>query len=1056
MNLPGFVPWLILIIGLILTLVSWHTTRQDELDQAEIRFNAEIVEHVSAIQNRMQDYEQMLRAGVAFINSSNYVDRGEWKTFERSLRVQDQFPGTLGFAYSIFVPHKEVKAHEARMREEGFSDYHIHPLDPKLPPTAIIYLEPLNSRNIAAIGYNMYKEPNRLAAMKRAVETGDAALAGRVILVQENKGPVQAGTLMYLPVYRKGASLETTKDRWEAIVGVVYAPLRMGDLMGGILGERGDFINLHIFDEESHAEGNLMYNSDEIFASQQGAEFQKTEVVEIAGRKWTLDFASTADFNATIDTSKPWLIAIGGTIVSFLLFGFVHGLARSHGQAIKLAKEMTVEIRKLSVAVEQSPSVVIITNTSGNIIYVNPRFTDVTGYDEEEVLGNDPKILKSGHTKTEEYDVLWQTIRAGNIWRGEMYNRKKNGDFYWASVAIAPIRDEGDEITGFVSLQEDITVRKEAEVAMLEAKEAAENANRSKSEFLANMSHEIRTPMNAIIGMSQLVLETVLDAYQKKHLTTVSNSARGLLRLLNEILDFSKIESGKMEILPEAFNLVDILKSALDSFSVSVQKKGLDLHLEVSDELSECFNGDSARLTQVIQNLVGNAIKFTKEGEVVVSARGTEQGVCFSISDTGIGIPPDRQVAIFESFTQADGGTSREHGGTGLGITISKRIVELMGGKIWMESEVGKGSIFSFDVLLDEVDCVADKALRNIVVLKPLHILLAEDQGTNSELATIRLEERGHEVTLAQNGELAVQAWNEAQESKPFDLVLMDLQMPVMNGFEATQAIREQEGDVHTQIIALTANSMEGDDQKCYEAGMDGYVSKPIDFDKLWAEIARLMPDAVLERIEVEAEESDATENPFGNLEGISVDVGVKRWGGSVKIYRKALLGFVQDHSESVQEIRTALANGEVMEAKSLTHALKGVAGNLAINQVNKSATLLDTALRENQLEEAETLLIQLEEMLVVAIASIRTLKNPVEADVPEKEVDVAVVAPLLQELAGFIREEDVDGAEQSLDHLEAMLPQVTKIRSLVENYDFEEALLALTTIAESIGIEIK
>lgn len=733
-NLPGFVSWLVLLIGFIITFISWYNTRQEEMTHAHDRFNAEIVEHVAAIQNRMQAYEQMLRAGVALIESSDNVDRNEWKTFERSLKVQEQFPGTLGFAYTIFVPHDEVATHEALMRAEGFPDYRIHPLDPDLPPTAIIFLEPLNSRNVAAIGYNMYKEPNRLAAMKRAVETGNAALAGRVILVQENKGPVQAGTLMYLPVYRKGASLKTVEDRWAAIIGMVYAPLRMGDLMEGILGKKGYLVDLHIFDENLYTEENLMYNSGTTFTSFEGVLFHKAEIVEIAGRKWTLDFAGTAGFNATVDTSKPWMIAVGGTIVSLLLFGFVYEIARSHDRVVTMAKAMTVEIRKLSIAVEQSPSVVIITDTLGRIIYTNPRFTEVTGYNAEEVLGQNPRIFKSGHTKKEEYEILWSTIRDGKIWRGEMYNRKKNGDIYWAVVAIAPIRDDLGDITNFVSLQEDITIRKEAETALIASKEAAEQANTAKSEFLNVMSHELRTPLSTILGnlpffmklgelamdgskektwpavikLSVAINQVPLDPKEVKEavkavmakITDISTKMQGqgnhLLTLINDLLDISKIDSGKMELSRQPLVATVVVQGVMEAFQVKAKEKKISfVH---SDENNVEVFADEIRIKQILINLIGNAIKFTDAGHIEVIISQTNSHVEFHVNDSGCGVPANKVHTIFEKFTQVDSSPTRKSGGTGLGLTITKKLVELHGGKISVKSELGKGSSFVFTI----------------------------------------------------------------------------------------------------------------------------------------------------------------------------------------------------------------------------------------------------------------------------------------------------------------------------------------------------------------------
>ena len=733
-DLQKLTPFIILISGFIVTLVGWYSFNKDAFEYAKMRFDAEIIEHVSAIKNRMQDYEQVLRAGVAFINSSNNVDRGEWKTFAQDLGVQKQFPGTLGYAYAIFVPHDKVQDHEAQMRAEGFPDYRIHPIDEVLTPSAIIFLEPLNDRNRAAIGYNMFKEKVRLTAMTRALNTGKAALAGKVTLVQENKGPVQAGTLMYLPVYQNGALLKTVEDRRAAIVGFVYAPLRMNDLMHGILGDRGNLVGLHIFDGESSAEADLMYTSDGMYTREEKVEFYHNEVVEIAGRKWTLAFVSTADFNATIDISKPLLIAIAGIIVSFLLFGFVDGLARSQSRAVELAAKTTVEIRRLLLAVEQSPSVVIMTDPAGMITYTNPRFTEVTGYGAEEVLRKNPRLLKSGHTETEEYQELWDTILAGEIWRGEMLNRKKSGDYYWASVSIAPIRDESDDITGFVALQEDVTARKEAEEAMIAAKEAAEAANVAKSDFLNTMSHELRTPLTVILGITPFILnlsqlslvpgEKTLPSIRKlagvlradpndpirmaclevmKQLgergAKMEKQGRHLLTLITDILDLSKIEAGKMALMKQPLSMMHMVADTVSDMEVKAKEKGLRLSYSGKDVT---VNVDEVRVRQILINLIGNAIKFTDIGHVEVSVGQMNTYAEVRVKDSGCGIAADKIGLVFQKFTQVDSSATRQAGGTGLGLTITKRLVEIHGGQISVESEENIGSTFIFTIPINQ------------------------------------------------------------------------------------------------------------------------------------------------------------------------------------------------------------------------------------------------------------------------------------------------------------------------------------------------------------------
>lgn len=503
---------------------------------------------------------------------------------------------------------------------------------------------------------------------------------------------------------------------------------------------------------------------------------------------------------------------------------------------IRFRKQSEAQLRLLSKVVEQSPISVVITDSNGSIEYVNPKYTEVTGYTLDEVVGSDPGILKSGFHSKSFYKNLWETILSGKDWYGEFKNKKKNGELFWESAIISPITGEEGKITHFVEVKEDITEKKKMIEDLKYAKEKAEESDKLKTSFVQNISHEVRTPMNGIMGFIDLLeSSTNQEKQQLEYIKMIRYSGNRLLNLINDLVEISLIESGETKVYNDKTSVNDILKRQFDKHSPYVEKNEVEFHYQPGlNNNQSIIETDETKFERILDDLIDNAIKFTNSGKIFFGYTLNGDFLQFYVKDTGIGIPEDIKEVIFDSFRQADSTITRPYEGSGLGLAIAKAYVNMLGGKIWVDSEPGKGSTFYFTLpyraSVQNNRIVADKSQTTLEDnMGKKTILIVEDDPVSREFLQSVIEESlDVKILHAENGKKAVDM---VKEKPDISLVLMDIKLPDMDGFDATIQIKKERPEL--TIIAQTAYAMENDKMKAFNSGCDDYITKPINHNNL-------------------------------------------------------------------------------------------------------------------------------------------------------------------------------------------------------------------------------
>ncbi|SEG27687.1 PAS domain S-box protein [Marinobacterium lutimaris] len=688
-----------------------------------------------------------------------------------------------------------------------------------------------------------------------------------------------------------------------------------------------------------------------------------------------------------------------------------------------------------------------LTDNPWTMMFISDAVEELTGWPPEEFINGRKhmaQLICEDDMELCERTVS-EAIQNRSSYSVEYRIRHRDGSQRWVldSGDFEFVDDRAKWIDGVLL---DITERRNMEDELRYSKQAAEDAAQAKAAFLANMSHEIRTPMNAIIGFSDVMREGKLEPEQKRYIDSISNAARSLLYLLNDILDSAKLERGKLTLDVIDFSLHELLDSLVSTYWLTARKKGLDLKLTLDPALGDYFQGAPDRIRQVLTNLLGNAIKFTEAGSVELKALRNAQGrIEFNVIDSGIGMSQQAVESIFEPFTQADASMSRRFGGTGLGTTISKQLVELMGGEISVTSQEGQGTEFRVTLPLTpgmKPERPVTQASSSEIVLPNLNILIADDISQNLELLELVLGRDGHKVTRARDGLEALEKIN----AQKFDLVLMDVQMPKMDGLTAARRIREKEaaeGLPTLPIIALTASVLEADKQAARAAGMNGFAQKPVEPQNLKTEIARVITGKTSVQMPVTAQTA------YRQL--INLERALELWGDEAR-YIEQLALFLDKKHEKI--LREALSNNNFDELRQLAHAASGVSGNLAMIRVSRLFRQLETCAETHDPGDCETLLSDLGALLQRAKSELGEL----EANQPEisteatqsERCDRAFNEALIkaQRLCEH-GEIDDDIIAQMQEHCpDELCPTVAELAQALEDFDFRHASVLLNQIA--------
>ncbi|MCW3147488.1 CHASE domain-containing protein [Stutzerimonas stutzeri] len=791
------VAWLVLLFTLLVQLVVFQHLRSNETRAANQQFELLSDKVTEAIRKRLHDHEQILLGGAGLIDAGGQISREQWHTYVQRLQLKERYPGIQGVGFSLAVRPDERAAHVAAIRAAGFQDYTIHPDGERPLYTSIIYLEPFDRRNRAAFGYDMYAEPARHQAMRRAATLGKASITRKVTLMQETHGKVQAGVLLYVPVYRPGLPLDTSEQRLAALRGFVYSPYRLGDLMHGILGDVDLPLDLSIYASDREQPEHLLFTTRQAEAPDRSPTYTQLQQLHLYGQTWTLRLDSLPEFEERFHSNDTLVVSLGLGL-SLLLFFLTSSLAMRHQRAQALAEQMTWHIRRnkhalrlseerLSLALKGSNDGLWDLDLEAGTLYASPRAWEMLGYRPGEL----PSDLKLWERVMVSEDVSRERARLAQTmlsnvehFTTELRMQHKGGQVVPVLLRGYIQRDSQGQAQRISGTIMDLTERKRIE--------------QMKNEFVSTVSHELRTPLTSISGALGLITGGALGEApepMQQMLDIAYRNSQRLGHLINDLLDMEKMAAGKMTFDLREHALPRLLEDAVASNQAFAEQHRVRCVLEPPVNVNVWVDG--LRLQQVLNNFLSNAIKFTPEnGEVRVrsSLRGTQ--VRISVSDQGPGIPQAFREHVFEKFAQADASDSRKIAGTGLGLAISKELMERMGGTVGFDCVEGAGTTFWCQLPI-QTPLFGDSATSE----GQPRLLVVEDEPDTGRLLHLMLREGGYAVDRVQS----LHAAREKLATGSYQAMTLDLHLPDGSGRQLIEEIRRNPALRNLPVIVISA-----------------------------------------------------------------------------------------------------------------------------------------------------------------------------------------------------------------------------------------------------------